>query len=166
MQRTIARGAQKNIPRMQLNLYETLRGWRLSKTNVARLLIGRWCNSSYSRRHTTYSCNFWIKIPSNLHQLATLQEEGVGQIGWDFERFRQNRIRINGRIFEPSQVKISRNITDWYGVAPPDLRLKPEDIEKIQSGFQGFQIFHGLVSNDVLEDVAKRLLELRSSGSL
>ena len=71
-------------------------------------------------------------------RLATLQEEGVGQIGWDFERFRQNRIRINGRIFEPSQVKISRNITDWYGVAPPDLRLKPEDIEKIQSGFQGF----------------------------
>lgn len=104
---------------------------------------------------------FESKSPSNMDQLAKGKWEYLGQMEKDFERIRQNGIKIifNGeeKLFPQGAVRISRNTTQWVGVIPPGYQLSNELVKRLKAGLPGVQIIEGPIRNDILNDLAEAL---------
>ena len=104
---------------------------------------------------------FESKSPSNIDNLAKGKWDYIGQMGKDFERIRQNSIKIiiNGeeKEFGQGAVKISRRTTQWVGVVPPGYQLSNELLKRLKAALPDVRFIEGPVRNEVLNDLAKAL---------
>jgi hypothetical protein len=98
------------------------------------------------------------KSPSNLRELAAKGSEFLGQPEWDFERLRQVPTKVDGVWWEPRNVVVSRRSTIWYGVSPQGTALSDRQIIRIQQGLPGFSQVPNVVSDGVLNEIARRIV--------
>jgi len=158
MQRAMARAASENIPSSAIQFVRDIRG--LAPTRTSRGAFQELADGAIvaiQGDRVRILTVFESKSPGTLRGLVRHEGEFLGQLGGDFERFRQVPIMINGRVFQPRQVVVSRVATDWLGVAPPGFPLTEQGTKAIRGGLSGFQLFHGLVRDDVLNAIAARL---------
>jgi hypothetical protein len=161
MQRAMVRAASENIPSSAIQFVRDIRGLAATATSPGQFAeLADGAIVAVQGNRVRILTVFESKSPSNLRELARRPGEVLGQVGWDFERFRELPIQINGRIFQPSQVVVSRVTTEWLGVAPPGLALTAQQLQAIRRGMPGFQLFHGPVCDDILNAIATRLLGL------
>ena len=105
---------------------------------------------------------FESKSPSNMEHLTKGKwGEYNGQLAKDFERIRQNSIKIiiNGeeKEFAPGAVRISRNTTQWVGVLPPGYSLPDDLVTRLRGAIPDARLITGPVRNEILNDLAKSL---------
>ncbi len=161
MQRALKRAARENIPSTTVQFVQNIRGLAPTATSAGKFAeLADGAIIAIQGNKVRILAIFESKSPSNLRELARRPGEVLGQLGWDFERFRELPIIINGRTFQPEDVIISRHATDWLGVAPPGFLLNSKQLEAIRRGLPGFQLFQGLVQDSVLNDIAARILSL------
>jgi hypothetical protein len=159
MQQAITRAEKMNIPAKAVQFVRDIRG--LAPTAIGsgkfeELTDGAIVAIVGDRVH--FLTVVESKSPHNLRELARKPGEFLGQIGWDFERLQTLPVMINGRIFQPSQIVISRHTTEWLGAVPAGLTHTKGQLEAIRQGFPGYQFFQGLVRNEILDAIAARLI--------
>jgi hypothetical protein len=103
---------------------------------------------------------FEAKSPSNVRELSRRPREAIGQLGWDYERFRELPTFINGRKFEADDILISRHHTDWLAMTPPEKSLSDAMDEWIRKGLPQFKPFSAPVRSLVLDKIAAHIVAL------
>lgn len=79
---------------------------------------------------------FESKARSSLRDVAVRRQGDLGQIARDFERLRELPVRIDGKVFQPSRVKVGRRDTSWTVFGPRDVGPEPADQRELaRSGF-------------------------------
>lgn len=105
---------------------------------------------------------FESKSPSNMERLAVGKwGDNAGQIQWNFERIRENPVKIiiNGeeKIFQPENIVVSSSNTKWVGVIPPSYKMSDAALTKLKDAMKSFEVMEGPVRNEVLNDLAEAL---------
>jgi hypothetical protein len=160
-QRALAQAAKENIPPESVRFVRDIRG--IAPTQKAAGTFAELADGaivSVVGDRVRILAVFESKSPSNLRELARRPGEVLGQVGWDFERFTENAVSIDGTVFAPEKVLISRRATQWLGIAPPESSLTAGQLEAIRAGLPGFELFQGLVRDSVLNTVATRVIGL------
>jgi len=160
MAEAVARGAQLGIPAQTIVFIRDVRGLAPTPTrqgSVSELTDG--IIAAVKDGNLVILAVLESKSKSNLIELSHRPGEVLGQVEWDFERFRQIPTVAGGRVYQPSQVRISRNFTKFVGIAPPGRTLSPRSIQSIELGLD-FNLEAGAVTDEVLTEVARRMIGL------
>jgi hypothetical protein len=163
-QGALARAASEGIPAGDVQFVQDIRGvtpTEVRGTGTGELTDGAFVAVVQGRLRVLAVLE--SKSPSNLRELARRPEEWLGQIGWDFERMQQVPTMIGGTTYQPSQVDVSRTRTDWIGVAPPGRNLSSAGTASVRSGMPTFRLVHGSVRDEVLNELATRIVAASSA---
>ncbi|MBV9269930.1 MAG: hypothetical protein JO165_02470 [Candidatus Eremiobacteraeota bacterium] len=105
---------------------------------------------------------FESKSLYNAGELATREGEFLGQIGMDFERMKLEgeTVVVGSTSYSSDNVYISRNNTEWLGVAPPEATFGKARVERIaaQQGFPTFRFERGPLPDATVMQIAAELL--------
>jgi hypothetical protein len=115
------------------------------------------------------------KSLSNKGDLISRGGEELGQLGWNFERIRENPIELEyttvtnareRRIFAPDAVDISRNDTAWVAVLPRGVNLKPDEINRLRATLNLEPQWNHAVDDKRLQRIADEIVRRRGLSSL
>lgn len=108
------------------------------------------------------------KSPSNKAELARKapggEREFLGQLAWDFERLREAPVTIEGRVYNPEDVVVSRTFTRFIGVLPQGSSLSQASITAIRSQVRNVDIDTIDVRDGLLNDAARLIISLVSGS--
>ena len=109
------------------------------------------------------------KSPSNVGELAAKRVGGraefLGQPEMDFERLRQVPTQVGDRWYQPRDVVVSRHSTLWIGVTPAGGGLSGRAVGRIQAGISTFSQTGSVVRDGVMNELARRVLDLTPTDS-
>lgn len=116
---------------------------------------------------------FEMKSPSNFKDLARrreskkLTEKGEilqpstqkeGQFSHDFERLSETVVELDGKLYPPGMVVVSKTNTEWVAVIPKDKRLPKRLRERIKREIPNFKEEKHELRNDTLDNLTEELL--------
>jgi hypothetical protein len=103
------------------------------------------------------------KSPSNqpelAHKISGGKAEWLGQPGLDFERLRELPVAIDGRTFDPENVRVSRTFTRMIGVLAKDKSLSGQSVRAIRDQVVNFETDNVDVNDQVLNDLARLIID-------
>lgn len=85
-----------------------------------------------------------------------------GQLSRDYERLSEAVIEFDGRQFPGGELVLSKRTSKFVGILPKGKRLSKNDLERIRREIPTFEQTRHAVRNEILDDLARELLEILS----
>jgi hypothetical protein len=118
---------------------------------------------------------FEAKSRSNRGDLVSRGGEELGQIGWDFERIRENPIELELQTptgmaerytFNLDEVKISRHDTTWVVTLPKGENLKPDELDRLRQSVSNLDQWNHELMDTRLQRTAEQIVKLVEESEL